>query len=105
MPWFDISGERYGISKPDDWRPAVNSEARKTLSKALSSKRTFGLYDFGDSWHHHIKAGKHYPALPILRCRIASTVPMRAHLKAWVVGQLTRSFWKRWPNRIIQSMR
>ncbi|WP_353049431.1 hypothetical protein [Pseudomonas fluorescens] len=45
-----MAGEKYGTPDPDDWRPPVNPEARKTLVKALVGKKRFDyLYDFGDS--------------------------------------------------------
>ncbi|CAI8851328.1 conserved hypothetical protein [Pseudomonas zeae] len=61
---FEIAGENYGIPGPDGWGPPVNPEARKTLIKALSGKKTFRyLYDFGDSSDHQIKVEKVLPAI------------------------------------------
>lgn len=61
---FEIAGENYGIPDPDGWGPPVNPEARKTLIKALSGKKSFRyLYDFGDSWDHLIKVEKVLPAI------------------------------------------
>ncbi|MCQ4322417.1 plasmid pRiA4b ORF-3 family protein [Stutzerimonas stutzeri] len=60
---FEIAGEHYGIPDPEGWGPPVNPEARKTLIKALSGKKTFRyLYDFGDGWDHRIKVEKKLPA-------------------------------------------
>lgn len=64
MHEFEIAGENYGIPDPDGWGPPVNPEARKTLNKALSGKKTFRyLYDFGDGWDHRIKVEKVLPAV------------------------------------------
>jgi hypothetical protein len=42
----------------------VNTDARKTLIKALNGKKTFRyLYDFGDGWDHRIKVEKKLPAV------------------------------------------
>lgn len=49
---------------PMGWGPTANPDARKTLIKALSGKRTFEyLYDFGNSWCHRIKVKKILPAI------------------------------------------
>ena len=64
MHEFEIAGENYGVSDPDGWGPPVNPEARKTLIKALSGKKTFRyLYDFGDGWDHRINVEKVLPAI------------------------------------------
>jgi hypothetical protein len=61
---FEIAGENYGTPDPDGWGPPVNSDARKTLIKALNGKKTFRyLYDFGDGWDHRIKVEKKLPAV------------------------------------------
>ncbi|KAF2406567.1 pRiA4b ORF-3-like protein [Pseudomonas antarctica] len=61
---FEIAGENYGTPDPDGGGPPVNSDARKTLIKALNGKRTFRyLYDFGDGWDHRIKVEKKLPAV------------------------------------------
>lgn len=64
MHEFEIAGERYGTPDPEGWGAEVKSEARKTLIKALSGKKTFDyIYDFGDDWRHHIKIEKKLPAV------------------------------------------
>jgi hypothetical protein len=54
----------YGTPDPDGWGLPVNSDARKTLIKALNGKKTFRyLYDFGDGWNHQIKVENKLPAV------------------------------------------
>lgn len=63
MHHFDFAGEHYGTPDPDGWGPAIKTEARKTLVKALSGNQTFSyLYDFGDGWDHRVKVETKLPA-------------------------------------------
>lgn len=60
---FEIAGERYGVSDPDDlFGEPITSEARAKLGRSLAGMKTFRyVYDFGDDWEHKIKVEKVLP--------------------------------------------
>jgi hypothetical protein len=60
---FEIAGEQYGISDPDDpFGPPVVSELRAKLGTCLQGMKSFRyVYDFGDNWEHKIKVEKVLP--------------------------------------------
>lgn len=102
---FEIDGESYGAPDPD-WGPSVISEQRKKLISVLYGKKSFRyVYDFGNNWELRIKVEKPCLRLFSRKCRAASTGPIGVRQKILAVYLGMKIFWRRWPIRIIPSMK
>jgi hypothetical protein len=65
---FEIDGERYGVSDPEEDDEDVIDEATVVLSDVVSGRtRFFYEYDFGDFWRHEVVVESVEPVPMILK--------------------------------------